>query len=76
MTPRTEIIGKRIVNSVPQLLNNLKVNDLFRKPRGKSTYRFIQLHMQTKTVECENQETKIVERIFFQSPVFKLVFIS
>jgi hypothetical protein len=75
MTPRTEIIGNKIVNSVPQLASFLRANDLFRKPHGMVTYRFIQLNVATKTVDCENMDTHLPESIYFQSPVFKLVFI-
>jgi hypothetical protein len=76
MTPRTEIIENKVVNSVPHLVNDLKQNDLFRKPRGKATYRFIQLNSQAKTVDCENLDTQLQESIYFQSPVFKLVFLT
>jgi hypothetical protein len=75
MTPRTVIIGNKIVNSVPQLASFLRVNDLFRKPHGMITYRFIELHVATKSVDCENMDTHLQETIYFQSPVFKLVFI-
>jgi hypothetical protein len=75
MLPRTEIIDNRIVNSVEQLASFLKTGDIFRKPRGKTQYKFIALQLDANTVLCENLDTHQQEEIYFNSPVFKLVFV-
>jgi hypothetical protein len=75
MTPRTEIINNRIVNSVEQLASFLRPGDIFRQLRGKTQYKFSELRLTEKLVFCENLDTHIMEHIYFNSPVFKLVFI-
>jgi hypothetical protein len=73
MRPRTEIIGNKIVNSVEQLASFLKPGDIFRKPIGKTQYKFDKLDADEKLVVCENLETHAREQIYYHSPVFKLV---
>ncbi len=75
MTPRTEIINNRIVNSVEQLASFLRPGDIFRKLRGRTKYKFSELILTEKLVVCENLDTHVSEEIYFNSPVFKLVFI-
>ena len=75
MIPRTEIINNRIVNSVEQLASFLRPGDIFRKLRGRTQYKFSELILTEKMVVCENLDTHISEQIYFNSPVFKLVFI-
>lgn len=74
MKPRTEIINHRIVNSVEQLVSFLHQGDIFRKLHGKTQYRFDELKRDEKIVMCENLETHLLEQIYYNSPVFKLVF--
>jgi len=73
MKPRTEIIGNKIVNSVAQLASFLKPGDLFRKPNGKTQYKFDELKLEERLVICENMDTHVAEQIYYNSPVFKLV---
>jgi hypothetical protein len=73
MKPRTEIIGNRIVNSVEQLASFLKPGDIFRKPHGKTQYKFDELRLSERLVICENLDTMAPEQIYYNSPVFKLV---
>jgi hypothetical protein len=75
MTPRTEIINNRIVNSVAQLASFLKPGDIFRKLHSKTQYKFAKLKLAERLVVCENLDTNLSEHIYFNSPVFKLVFI-
>jgi hypothetical protein len=75
MKPRTEIINNRIVNSVEQLVSFLRPGDLFRKLHSKTQYRFDELKNTEKIVVCENMETHDLETIYYNSPVFKLVFV-
>lgn len=75
MAPRTEIIDNRIVNSVELLASFLKPGDIFRKLRGRTQYKFLKLIITKRLVVCENLETHRSEEIYFNSPVFKLVFI-
>jgi hypothetical protein len=75
MKPRTEIINNRIVNSVEQLASFLKPGDIFRKPHGKTQYKFDELRVRDRLVVCENLETHVPEEIYYKSPVFKLVFV-
>lgn len=75
MTPRTEIINNRIVNYVAQLASFLKPGDIFRKLHSKTQYKFFELKLDDRLVICENLDTHIPEHIYFNSPVFKLVFI-
>jgi hypothetical protein len=75
MAPRTEIIDNRIVNSVELLASFLKPGDIFRKLRGRTQYKFLKLMLTKRLVVCENLETHRSEEIYFNSPVFKLVFI-
>ena len=75
MIPRTEIINNRIVNSVEQLASFLRPGDIFRKLRSRTQYKFSKLILTEKLVVCENLETHVSEEIYFNSPVFKLVFI-
>ena len=75
MKPRTEIINNRIVNSVEQLASFLKPGDIFRKPHGKTQYKFDELRLGERLVLCENLETHAGEEIYYNSPVFKLVFV-
>lgn len=73
MNPRTEIIGNKIVNSIEQLACFLKPGDIFRKPHGKTQYKFDELKLEQRMVLCENLETLAPEEIYYNSPVFKLV---
>ncbi len=73
MKPRTEIMDHKIVNSVEQLASYLKPGDIFRKPHGKTKYKFDELKLADRLVMCENLETKAPEQIYYNSPVFKLV---
>ena len=73
MKPRTEIINNKIVNSVAQLASFLKPGDIFRKPTGKTQYKFNRLNAEKGLVLCENTETHTEEQIYYHSPVFKLV---
>ena len=75
MIPRTEIINNHIVNSVEQLASFLVPGDIFRKLRGRTQYRFNELRRSEQLVLCENLDTHTLEHIYFNSPVFKLVFI-
>jgi len=75
MIPRTEIINNRVANSVAQLASFLKPGDIFRRPRGKTQYKFGKLKGTADQVLCENLDTHRLEQIYFNSPVFKLVFI-
>jgi hypothetical protein len=75
MHPRTEIIENKIVNSVEQLASFLHPGDIFRKVHGKTKYRFDELKQDEKIVMCENLETHRLEHIYYNSPVFKLVFV-
>lgn len=74
MAPRTEIIDNRIVNSVEQLARFLRPGDIFRKLRGRTQYKFQKLDLTDKLVVCENLDTHDAEEIYFNSPVFKLIF--
>jgi len=73
MKPRTEIINNKIVNSVEQLASFLKPGDIFRKPHGKTQYKFDELKLAERLVMCENMDTHAPEQIYYNSPVFKLV---
>lgn len=75
MTPRTEIINNRIVNSVEQLASFLKPGDIFRKLNNKTQYKFKRLLLHKNEVICENQETLVTEKIYYNTPVHKLVFV-
>jgi hypothetical protein len=75
MRPRTEIINNRIANSVEQLASFLKPGDIFRKPHGMTQYKFDELKLNERLVLCENLETHVPEQIYYNSPVFKLVFL-
>ncbi len=75
MKPRTEIINNKIVNSVEQLARFLKRGDIFRKPRSSAQYKFEELRLEENMVICENTVTHIVEKIYCNSPVFKLMVI-
>ena len=75
MTPRTEIINSRIVNSVEQLASFLKPGDLFRKLHSKTQYKFKRLLLEEQEVICENQDTFVTEKIYYNTPVHKLVFV-
>jgi hypothetical protein len=75
MAPRTEIINNRIVNSVELLASFLKPGDIFRKLRGRTQYKFLELMLTKRLVVCENLDTHVSEEIYFNSPVFKLLFI-
>ncbi len=75
MKPRTEIINNRIVNSVEQLASFLHPGDLFRKVNSNTQYRFDELRKNEKIIVCENLETHNFETLFYNSPVFKLVFV-
>ncbi len=74
MKPRTEIIGNQIVNSVEQLASYLKPGDIFRKINSRVVYKFDQLLLSEKLVSCETLDTHVAENIYYNSPVFKLVF--
>lgn len=73
MIPRTEIVNHKIVNWVEQLACFLKAGDIFRKPRGSAKYKFEELILEQKLVICENIDTHLSEKIYSNSPVFKLV---
>jgi hypothetical protein len=75
MKHRTEIINNKIVNSIEQLASFLKPGDIFRKPNGKTQYKFDELLPDKRVVICENLETHVPEQIYCNSPVFKLVFL-
>jgi hypothetical protein len=75
MKPRTEIINHRIVKSVEQLVSFLQPGDIFRKLHNKTQYRFHELNFEEKVVQCENLDTHATEMIYYNSPVFKLVFV-
>jgi hypothetical protein len=75
MAPRTEIINNRIVNSMELLASHLKPGDIFRKLRGRTQYKFLKLMLTRNRVVCENLDTHLPEEIYFNSPVFKLIFI-
>ena len=75
MKPRTEIINNKIFNSVEQLARFLKRGDLFRKPRSSAQYKFEELNPDENIVVCENTATHIIEKIYGNSPVFKLMVI-
>lgn len=75
MNTRTKVIGNKIVNSVEQLACFLKTGDIFLKPRGSTQYKFEKFDEDSKVVVCENMETHKHDRIFSNSPVFKLVFL-
>ena len=69
---RTEIINHKIVNWVEQLACFLKQDDIFRKPRGNTQYKFKELILDQKLVICENMDTHASEEIYSNSPVFRL----
>jgi hypothetical protein len=73
MKPKTEIINHKIVNWVDQLACFLKIGDIFRRPRGSTQYKFERLITDQKIVICKNMDTQIVEEIYGNSPVFKLM---
>jgi hypothetical protein len=73
MKPKTEIINHKIVNWVEQLACFLKSGDIFRRPRGSTQYKFERLITDQKIVICKNMDTQIVEEIYGNSPVFKLM---
>ena len=73
MNPRTEIINNKIVNWVEQMARFLKHGDTFRKPRGTTQYRFEQLIPDQMVVICENMDTHLSEKIYSNSPVFRLM---
>lgn len=73
MIPKTEIINHKIVNWVEQLACFLKQGDIFRKPRSSTQYKFEELVLDQKLVICENTDTHLSEKIYCNSPVFKLV---
>jgi len=75
MQPRTEIMGNQIVNSVEQLASFLKPGDIFRKPLNKTQYKFDELKLTERLVICENLDTHEPEQIYYNSPVYKLIFI-
>jgi hypothetical protein len=75
MRPRTEIIGNRIVNCEEHLASFLRPGDIFRKLQGRTQYRFNELVVDEKRVVCENLDTHASEEIYYNSPVFKLVFL-
>ena len=75
MRQRTEIINHRIVNSIEQLASFLKPGDIFRRPHAKTQYKFDELRLDERLVICENLDTHTPEQIYYNSPVFKLVFV-
>lgn len=72
---RTKIIGNRIVNSVEQLARYLKDGDIFLRPRNSTQFRFEKFEPEENTVICENLDTHTYDRIFSNSPVFKLTYL-
>ena len=73
MIPKTEIINHKIVNWVEQLACFLKEGDTFRKPRSSTQYKFEELLLEQRLVICKNTDTLLSEKIYCNSPVFKLV---
>jgi hypothetical protein len=73
MISRTEIINHKVVNWVEQLACFLKHGDIFRKPRSKTQYKFEELVLDQRLVICENTDTHLLEKIYCNSPVLKLV---
>ena len=73
MISRTEIINHKVVNWVEQLACFLKHGDIFRKPRGKTQYKFEELLQDQRLVICVNTDTQSIEKIYCNSPVLKLV---
>jgi hypothetical protein len=72
---RTEIINKKIVNWVAQMASLLKSGDVFRKPRGSTHYKFVSFDSEQKLVICENIDTHVVEEIYANSPVYRLLIV-
>ena len=72
---RTRIIGNKIVNSVEQLACYLKQGDIFLMPRSSTQYKFEKLITHENLVICENLDTHVLDRIFCNSPVFKLTYL-
>jgi hypothetical protein len=75
MVPRTEIIGHQFVNSVEQLASFLKPGDVFRKLHSRIQYKFRELKLNERQVVCENLETHVVEEIYYNMPVYRLMFL-
>lgn len=75
MRARTEIINNQIVNSIEELARSLRHGDLFRKPMGRTQYRFEEFLVDQKMVICENLDTHQSERLYSNSPVFRLMFL-
>jgi hypothetical protein len=72
---RTRIIGNRIVNCVEQMACFLKHGDVFLRPRSNTQYKFEEFVPDQKLVICENLETHMLDKIFCNSPVFKLTYV-
>ena len=75
MIPRAEIINHKVVTWVEQLARFLKKGDVFRRPRGKTQYTFKALAPDKDMVICLNMVTHVSEKIYYNSPVYKLVII-
>ena len=75
MTPRAEIINRKVVTWVQLLACFLKKGDVFRRPRGRTQYKFKELVPDQGIVICLNMVTHLSEKIYYNSPVFKLVII-
>ena len=75
MRARTEIINHQIVNSIEALACYLRQGDLFRKPQGRTQYKFEKLLEAQKLVVCENLDTHQSEQLYCNSPVFRLMFL-
>lgn len=75
MVPRTEIINNKIVNFVEQLARFLKPGDIFRKVNSNTKYKFASLRLNEKIVVCENMDTHRKDQIYYNAPVFKLVYL-
>lgn len=75
MRTRTEIINNQIVNSIEELACYLRQGDLFRKPRGRTQYKFEKFLEDQKLVICENLDTHQSEQVYCNSPVLRLMFL-
>jgi hypothetical protein len=71
MTPRPEVTHSKVVNWVAQLACFLVRGDVFRKPQGKTQYRFDALISDRRLVVCMNADTRLSETIYSQARVFK-----
>jgi hypothetical protein len=75
MRARTEIINSQIVNFMEELACYLRQGDLFRKPMGRTQYRFEKFLEVEKLVICENMDTHQSEQLYCNSPVLRMMFL-